>query len=495
MSLRMLNPGRFIKDRFFRKHLPVTEVFGLFKEVLQSNNKALEVITDMGEKLDGEYLFDIVYIRQAYANLSKAIDNSIKRFDALTAGRYPRLHDAFDGVNGRVMTAINDVSPVPGLPVMFYEDLTWEMEREAGLKNLNLAGMRGLPGLNVPDAFAITATAFDSFMKYNSLDRKLMEISGAGDVADEALSELRGMIAGAGLPPELYSAISDAVEKIRSRHKGGCFLAVRSSAQDEDGEFSFAGQFQTVLNVPADPAAVAAAYKDVVASLFSPGAAGYQRRLGYDIGRLKMAVGCVAMVDAASSGVVHTSGPGPDWDKMLINAAWGLGSLVVEGRSGVDTFVAARPDTGGGPAILKRQVVTKDKMVVRLPGGGVEVAPTPEAVRDTPCLTDGQIRALVDAAGVIESHFRQPQEIEWAIDKTGKLYILQARPLKVAGGQDGAEGPPIPGDAVVLMGGKGTVVQKGTAPAGLISSGVRMTSPLTPNPAATFAKSTSGSPR
>ncbi len=39
-------------------------LFDRFRKVLDSNNRALEIITDMGEKLGGDYLFDIVYVRR-----------------------------------------------------------------------------------------------------------------------------------------------------------------------------------------------------------------------------------------------------------------------------------------------------------------------------------------------------------------------------------------------------------------------------------------------
>ena len=68
---------------------PFKELFHKFREVLASHNKAVEMIADMGEKLSGDYLFDVTYIESAYAELSTAVWGSIKSFDSFTRGRYP----------------------------------------------------------------------------------------------------------------------------------------------------------------------------------------------------------------------------------------------------------------------------------------------------------------------------------------------------------------------------------------------------------------------
>ncbi len=133
-------------------------------------------------------------------------------------------------------------------------------------------------------------------------------------------------------------------------HEG--FIAVRSSAQAEDREFSFAGQFDSVLNVPFESRAVQEAYKRVVASLFSERAGAYHKQLGIDIRSIKMAVACVVMVDADVSGVIYSVNPGGDDNTMLVNATWGLGASVVEGQTDADLYKVRK---GSGPRINKRE--------------------------------------------------------------------------------------------------------------------------------------------
>ena len=82
---------------------------------------------------------------------------------------------------------------------------------------------------------------------------------------------------------------------------------MRCSAIGEDGEHSFAGQYETVLGVK--PSELVDAFKRVIASLFSPEVMQYRQLAGLDPAHGAMAVGCLAMVDARSSGVVYTVDP------------------------------------------------------------------------------------------------------------------------------------------------------------------------------------------
>ena len=63
--------------------------------------------------------------------------------------------------------------------------------------------------------------------------------------------------------------------------------------------------------------------------------------------------------------------------------------------------------------------------------------PTPQEQRMRPSLDPGQVAELARLALVIEKHFSRPQDIEWAIDRQGRAFILQARPLRLSGDDTG----------------------------------------------------------
>ncbi len=441
-------------------HLPIKAVFRSFKEVLENNSHALEIIADMGEKLGGDYLFDINYIKGAYSELAGTVSNSLQNFDALTSNKYLKLHDVFGHVDSQIKRLIYDVTPTPGVMVLFFNDITWNMFRDVGGKNAALAEMSNYLKLNIPGGFAITTSAFDEFVAGNNLQEKIRATGGSSPADDSLYEEIRRLIMNGTIPEELDSAISGAVVRIRETFGRDCFLAVRSSAEEEDGEHSFAGQFETVLNVPLDVKAVEAAYKKVLASLYLPSSVAYQSGLGYQIGNIKMAVGCLIMVDAVKSGVLYTVAPNGDKDIVVINSTWGLGSLIVEGQTDADMFMVNKEIE---PKLLGTKTGRKEYMVVSRKDGGVEKIKTPEDMAVTPSLTAEEAIGLARQAVYIEKHFRKPQDIEWAIDKAGRLFILQARPLRemetAEEGRVRYERETRAADA--LMKDRGTVVQKG----------------------------------
>ncbi|MBI5410089.1 MAG: hypothetical protein HZA14_12040 [Nitrospirae bacterium] len=405
-------------------HLPFDAVFGLFREVLGNNNRSLEIITDMGDKLGGDYIFDINYIKGAYAELISAVGRSINSFNALTQNRYSGIHDAFRRIDGQLRSLI-DESPSPsGKLVIPYEDITPDMEREVGGKNAHLADLQNHLRINVPDAFVISTAAFDEFIKFNGLNEKLRSNS----LPKPSLAGLQSLLINGGMPPSIVSAVDNAVIKLTEKHGRGFTLAVRSSAQEEDGDFSFAGQFETVLNVPPRTNSITEAYKKVVASLYSPRAIAYQSQLGYEPAQLKMAVGCMVMIDAAVSGVMYSTNPYGDRDTLLLNASWGLGEAIVDGRTDADFYIVRK---GVTPEAVISKAGKKDVMMINAEDTGTNEISTPDEIRGRLCLTAGQIVELVNLAGAIEKHFSRPQDIEWAIGGNGRIFILQSRPLKM----------------------------------------------------------------
>nr|HDO80171.1 phosphoenolpyruvate synthase [Candidatus Bathyarchaeota archaeon] len=140
------------------------------------------------------------------------------------------------------------------------------------------------------------------------------------------------------------------------------------------------------------------------------------------------------MVDAKAAGVMFTIHPVTgERNKILIEANWGLGEAVVSGAVTPDTYVVDKETF----EIIDKHIVTKKVEYVRDPKTGKTVhAEVPPERQNIPALTDEEIKALAKYALQIEQHYRTPQDIEWAVDKDGRIFILQARPETVhsAGG-------------------------------------------------------------
>ncbi|MCB1845931.1 MAG: hypothetical protein KDI04_00745 [Halieaceae bacterium] len=178
-------------------------------------------------------------------------------------------------------------------------------------------------------------------------------------------------------------------------------VAVRSSAQGEDGaEASFAGQYDTVLNV-VGATHLRQAIDHCVASAQTERARSYQAvQSGGSVAGMNLVV--QSMVDARVAGVVFTADPvSARRDLLIIDAVAGLGESLVSGEATPDHY-----GVNAGGAIVRRQLVG-----------------------DTPLLDDVQIALIAGQARAAAVHEGQPLDLEWAIDQDGELFWLQARPV------------------------------------------------------------------
>ncbi len=225
-------------------------------------------------------------------------------------------------------------------------------------------------------------------------------------------------------PPILTSAFRTALaEAFQGHFAADEQVAVRSSAIDEDGAgMSFAGQHATYYYITADR--LEQAVIDCWRSLWSPAAQAY--RQVWDQAMHPMAVIVQRLVRAERSGVCFSRDPlDPVPGTVVIEASWGLGAALVDGRVQPD-----RLKVNESGAIVELQIGDKQVMVpASLPDPTQSrLDPVPEHLRTAPVLTDREAIALHEATEQIEVLFDQPVDVEWAWDARG-LHILQARPI------------------------------------------------------------------
>ncbi|MEM9865881.1 MAG: PEP/pyruvate-binding domain-containing protein, partial [Myxococcota bacterium] len=163
------------------------------------------------------------------------------------------------------------------------------------------------------------------------------------------------------------------------------------------------------------------AVRAVWASLYGIGTFGYRKTPGISP---TMGVLLQQMVPADTAGVMFTANPMTgDGGEVVINASYGLGATVVEGRVAPDTVRVDKRTRTPRERILGEKAIRLD-----LTGEGAVESTTSEADRARFCLTDAQVNTLADAALRIEEAFGAPQDIEWAFEGE-QLWILQARPI------------------------------------------------------------------
>jgi pyruvate,water dikinase len=203
----------------------------------------------------------------------------------------------------------------------------------------------------------------------------------------------------------------------------------------EDAEASFAGQYESVL--PVDMDRIASAYKTVLASKYTLRAITYRLRYGLTDAATPMAVAVVVMIQPRASGVLYTVDPSlPKAGQARIDAAAGLGEQVVAGSASPDVFRVDRDSL----EITHRRIQPKPD--------------DPDAKEPHPAIAENTVTALAESGLKMEAHFGAPQDIEWAEDKRGELFFLQARPLRLTAGGETPPAPEVSGLKLLLSAGQ-----------------------------------------
>lgn len=253
-------------------------------------------------------------------------------------------------------------------------ELSRESINAAGVKAANLGELaeRGLP---VPNGFALTTNAFDTFLATNNLN--------AASSPEE--------VAQAPIPAEVTEALLETAAEL-----GDVSLAVRSSGVAEDlAGASYAGQYETVLDVRGAEA-LKAAVRHCWASAFSLRVKQYRTEHGQS-GAPRLALLVQQMVQPEAAGVAFTANPVTGDNEVVVSAVKGVGERLVSGQASPDEWI-----------------VRENETICRL---------APEKAVDA-----AQVKAVAELARSVEKQFNAPQDIEWAL-AGGKLYLLQARPI------------------------------------------------------------------
>ncbi|MBM3790552.1 MAG: pyruvate, water dikinase, partial [Acidobacteria bacterium] len=319
-----------------------------FKLLLNANNKALEVMSDMERALQGGQPFGMSFVKSACTAVSVSVLQITRNLDEIAPGRYAELHDRFKAIQENIHRALGTrrIARVAHL-VLPLAEIDKGMADEVGSKMANLGEIAARLRLPVPAGFAVTALGYQRFMEYGDLQAEIdrrIQAANAGKVEElQTLSaEIRHLIVRSPMPPDLAEAIGRAYSDLEGRTARGARVSLRSSALGEDlAGTSFAGQYLSQLNVDADN--ILEAYKEIVASKYTLQAMTYRFNRGIRDEDVAMCVGCMAMVCAEAGGVAYSRNPvSPREEFMVISSTWGLPKAVVDGISRSDLFVVSR---------------------------------------------------------------------------------------------------------------------------------------------------------
>lgn len=258
---------------------------------------------------------------------------------------------------------------------------------EIGGKGASLGEMINM-GIPVPPGFVITTKTYKNF--YNQE-----------------------------IPIEIREDILKAFDKLGLQR-----IAVRSSAVAEDSSnASWAGQLESYLNVGRDD--LIEKIRECWNSIRSERALAYASEQNLPKDKLIVAVVVQKMIESQVSGVMFTANPvNKDRNEIMIEAGWGLGELLVQGMITPDNFVLDKKTL----QVKTRDIQTQETMLVFQDGENKEISVSKDK-QSKQKLTEEQLADLAKLGIKIENHYKAPQDIEWAIDNAGKIWIVQSRPI------------------------------------------------------------------
>jgi len=286
---------------------------------------------------------------------------------------------------------------------------------------------------HVPEAFCITTEAFEKFLDHNALAPSLAAAESSWTDNDDTdlkqASQLcRQRLLAATLPNEIELSLNGAYSALAGTEEDPEMpVAVRSSASGEDSkEASFAGQYESFLNIQG-PKPLVNAVRQVWASLFSERAMRYRRRSRIPFGETPMAVIVMSMVPAHCAGVAFSADPVTGkQDRIIIEGCWGYGEAVVQGVTVPDRITVDKEDQ----RILDYTLGSKQvHSAINPSGGAVREIETNSKLQTKPCLTSTEVIQIATEVSRLERQIGTPVDTEWVLTNTGELFFVQLRPI------------------------------------------------------------------
>ncbi|MCI5138117.1 MAG: hypothetical protein D3922_06800, partial [Candidatus Electrothrix sp. AR1] len=297
-----------------------------------------------------------------------------------------------------------------------------------GGKGANLGELAG-KGFPVPSGFVVSAEAYSIFFTSLRLQKILHSLNKAGkNELSRACGVIRNTITNASFPGELAESILTAHQRLIGNRIDETVCAVRSSATTEDlSEASFAGQHATYYYV--ERANLLRMIQYCWASLWSKEAVSYRNACGIEHSAA-MAVVIQEMVRSEISGITFTANPVTGADEVVIEASWGMGAAIVDGRVTPDRYILDHDTL----QLLDRRIAEKSVMVL----GKLQtetssrLTEVPLALQQQQTLSPELLDTVAGWALKAEKHFGSPQNMEWAVSD-GRFYILQSRSISPVG--------------------------------------------------------------
>ena len=393
--------------RFFAPGTVLQTTYVAFQKLLACDGRCHEMMAELERLYYQGNKEDFCKISLKYDTLAENVAGMVENLDRMSPGAYTDLPAYFRKIDFYARFFLAPPTLQTGEPfVLRLSDNAINTEL-TGAKTSTLVKLSQDLNLTIPEGFVISANCFSYLLEYNNLRPAInallakIDLQSIGELS-EISSQIKEKIENSKIPPDIKIVIQKAQQNIQKKCSPNQLFAVRSSALNEDGQCSFAGQYSSYLNISPDQ--IIHNYLKVLSSKYSPEALAYRIHSGLSDEETPMAVLVLGMVDPLAAGVIYTGDPaGVKKNTLFIHAVKGLGDAVVSGTVIPDVY----------------EISKENNQLLNTP------LPT-----DSP-ITEAQILTLSTCGQKIETHFQEMQDIEWAMEHDGTLIFLQSRALRL----------------------------------------------------------------
>ncbi len=413
------------------RRISVREKFAHFRAIGAANDAFLGQLAGLQERLNSPDFFGSEMIAVEAESLSAHVRSMVDSLIAMSGGRYEDLLEYFETLHRSISRQAPNKNPIEQGPMIIWPDDPIALQPEiVGPKAARLAEVSLKTELKVPPFFSISVHAYRSFMKATGIQDIVNRLLGSLDADDASLiknfSETIGRAFDeASFPPELEAELSAAYRKLHDAHPETTGVAVRSSAVVEDAESSFAGQFESILNVP--ESGMTRAYKEVLASKYRYDALKYALNRGHFDDDIAMPVLVMTMLKPLASGVAYSRCAHRP-NSSMVTAIPGLAHAADSGKVIPDTYFVSLED----PKHIETLAGKWNYSLRCADDGGLIEREEGSENSNAPALQNDAAGRVAHAACELERYFDFAQDVEWALDEKGGLAIVQTRPLYLA---------------------------------------------------------------
>ena len=348
--------------------------YASFNELLQSNADLAAILAKLDAAQRGDKHLETHQVRRIARKAIFHCERMAACLNDMSRGHYKELESSVAAIGQRIENELEkhtrgDVNAL----ILPLTEVDASMGYSVGGKNANLGELSNMLDMPVPPGFAVTIQASSlALLRPSGLFKKIHSTLCKVDAdvphsLQDAARTVQNLILEAPLPEDVEKALLDGWDEAFGKDSQ-VQAALRSSAVDEDGVQSFAGQYLSILGVTRE--SLPMAFKRVLASLFSPRALAYRARNGYPLDATSMGMCCLKMVQAKAAGVAFSRHPVDLRSNcVMIQGTWGLGEMVVDGTATPDNWLVSRANL----RIQQETIAHKEVRLVLAPGRhGVE---------------------------------------------------------------------------------------------------------------------------